>query len=382
MLPRDTLALAFGFTILNDPGARAVPAKLPAYEEEHGVAKHASKQWVAALAAALVCASPIGGADAADLTVAAFGGVWEQSLRKCTIDPWERKTGKKVDVVLGAPVQWMNQIVASPQKPPLDIVYLPTENALDAIGRGIVDPLPTDKVSNISLLEPQFQTIGNGLGVVHNYGAMGLLYNPQTVKTPPKTWKEFVDGTIAGKWKATMPAINYPSAGLTISVWRFADMYGGNVDNIQPGIDIVKKMRASGNMGFWSDPNQVLNSMKSGDIDIAMYWDGRAWSFIDDGNKEFKYYNPEDGAVAAMTWIQKIKNGSDLAYDYINFALSTEAQSCFGSAIRYGVGNAKASFDPMVQHQITKFKELIFPPFKDIPSRQARWVETWNKEIR
>jgi putative spermidine/putrescine transport system substrate-binding protein len=301
--------------------SRGLGRAVPTNTEEHGMRKHASQRWAAALAGALGWVSLASGAGANDLTVGAFGGVWETSLRKCTIDPWEKKTGKKVNVVLGAPVQWMNQIVASPQKPPFDILYLPTENALDAIERGIVDPLPKDKVPNISLLEPQFQTIGNGLGVVHNYGAMGLLYNPQTVKTPPKTWKEFVDGTIAGKWKTTMPAINYPSAGLTVSIWRFADMYGGNIDNIPAGIDVVKKMRASGNISFWSDPNQVLNSLKSGDIDMAMYWDGRAWSFIDDGNKEFKYYNPEDGAVAAMTWIQKIKNGSDLALDYINFRL-------------------------------------------------------------
>lgn len=344
--------------------------------------KGASLRLIAGLLGVAATAALGGGAGAADLTVGAFGGVWEASLRKCTIEPWTKKTGKTVDVVLGAPVQWLNQIAASPQKPPFDLIYLPTENALDAIGRGVVEKVAVDKAPNIALLEPQFQTIGDGLGVVHNYGAMGLLYNKQTVKDPPKTWKEFVDGTLAGKWKATMPNINYPSAGLTISIWRFADMYGGNVDNIQPGLDIVKKMRASGNMALWSDPNQVLNALKGGDVDVAMYWDGRAWSFIDDGNKEFGYYNPDPGAVAAMTWIQKVRNGSPLAEDYMNFALSTEAQSCFGSAIRYGVGNAKATFDPKVQDQITKFKELVFPPFKDIPSRQGKWVESWNKEIR
>ncbi|MDB5511854.1 MAG: hypothetical protein JWR08_1337 [Enterovirga sp.] len=323
-----------------------------------------------------------GAAGAADLTVGAFGGVWEQSLRKCVIAPFEAKSGKKVDVVLGAPVQWLNQISARSAKPPMDVIYLPTENALDAIGRGLVDKFSADKVPNMADLDPQFAAIGDGYGTVHNYGAMGIIFNKSTVKDPPKTWKEFVDGTIAGKWKATMPNINYPSGGLTISVWQFAEMNGGSIDNVQPGLDLVKKMRGSGNLSFWSDPNQVLNGLKSGDVDMALYWDGRAWSFIDDGNKEFDYYNPKPGAVVAMTWIQKVKNGSDLAYDFINTALSKEAQSCFGSAIRYGVASSKATFGPAVEHQITKIKELVFPPFKEIPSRQAKWVEMWNKEIR
>jgi putative spermidine/putrescine transport system substrate-binding protein len=325
-----------------------------------------------------------GAASAADLTVAAFGGVWEKSLRDCTIAPFEKKTGKKVDVVLGAPVQWMNQIQASSAKPPMDVIFLPTENAIDAIQRGIIEKMTPEKVPNMSLLAPRFAEIGNGLGVVHNYGAMGLIYNKATVKEKdlPKTWSDFYAGTLAGKWKATMPAINYPSAGLTISIWQMATLHGGNIDNVQPAFDAIKKLRASGNMGLWSDPNAVLNGLKSGEVDVAMYWDGRAWSFIDDGNKEFGYYNPQPGAVAAMTWIQKVKNSSDLSWEFMNQALSTESQSCFGSAIRYGVANTKATFDPKVAHEITKIDELVFPPFNEIPSRQAKWVETWNKEIR
>ena len=342
--------------------------------------------WLRGLAvtAAFVTAAFAGAGptSAADLTVGAFGGVWEQSLRKCVIDPWQKKTGKTVDVTLGAPVQWLNQIAASPGKPPLDVVYNPTETSMDAISRGLVDRFTLEKVPNMAELVPEFARIGDGYGTVHNFGAMGIIYNTATVKDPPKTWKEFVEGTIAGKWKATMPGINYPSGGLTISVWQFADMYGGGVDNIQPGLDMIKKMRASSNLSFWSDPNQVLNGLKSGDIDLALYWDGRAWSFIDDGNKEFGYYNPKPGAVVAMTWIQKVKNGSDLSWDFINSALSKEAQSCFGSAIRYGVANSKAVFDPKVEHEITKFGEIILPPFKDVPSRQGKWVESWNKEIR
>lgn len=321
------------------------------------------------------------GARAADLTVGAFGGVWEQSLRRCVIEPFQKSTGKTVDVVLGAPVQWLNQIAASPGRPPLDIIYNPTETSYDAIQRNLVEKIPEGRVPNVAQLVPRFAEIGNGYGVVHNYGAMGLIYNKETVKNPPRDWKEFVEGTVAGKWRAAIPNINYPSGGLTISVWRFADLYGGGIDNIRPGLEQVRRMRASGNLSFWSDPNQVLAALKSGDADIAMYWDGRAWSFIDDGNSEFGYYNPAPGAVVAMTWIQKVRNGSDLAWDFMNMALSREAQSCFGSAIRYGVARADATFDPKVAHQITRFDELIFPPFQDIPSRQSAWIETWNKEI-
>lgn len=321
-------------------------------------------------------------ARAADLVVGAFGGVWEQSLRKCVIDPWHAKTGKTVDVVLGSSVQIMNQVAATKGKPPVDLIYNATETSYEAIKRGLVDKFTPENVPNLKEIAPEFAKLTEGgYGSVHNYGAMGLIYNTQTVKDPPKTWKDFVAGVIAGKYKATMPSVNYPSGGLTVSVWWFAKQFGGDVNNIQPGLDQIKKMRDSGNLSFWSDPNSVLNSLRSGDVDIALYWDGRAWSFIDDGNKQFKYYSPKPGVVVAMTWLQKFKGSSDLGYSFANYALSKEAQSCFGSAIRYGIANTEAKFDPKVAHEITPRSEIVFPPYKEVNDNTSKWLEAWNKQI-
>ena len=320
-------------------------------------------------------------ADAADLTLGAFGGVWEQSLRQCIIAPFTKETGKTVDVVIGAPTQWLNQIAASPSKPPLDLVYVPSETAYEAISRGLVDRFTKENVPNAFDLVPRLQEMSDGFGVPHNYGAMGIIYNTQTVKDPPKTWKDFVDGTMGGKWHASMPNVNYPSAGFTVSIWWFAKQYGGDVNNIQPGLDVVKKMEKSGNLSFWTDPNAVLNGLKSGDIDMALYWDGRAYSFIDDGNKEFKYYSPEPGVIVAVTWIQKIKNTTPLGFQFANFALAPQQQSCFGSAIRYGIANKDAKFDPKIAHEITPTDILVVPPYKEIMGKQGDWIEAWNKQI-
>jgi putative spermidine/putrescine transport system substrate-binding protein len=332
------------------------------------------------VAAAALCGS-LGAAKAADLTVGAFGGIWEQSLRKCAIAPFEKATGKTVEVTLGSPIQWLNQIAASPAKPPLDVLFNPTDTGHDAITRGLVDPMTVEKVPNLADMVPSFVQAGEGHGVIHNYGAMGILYNKDAVKDPPKTWKEFYEGTLAGKWKASMPNINYTSAGMTVSVIQLATIYGGNIDNVQPAFDTLKKLVKSGNMTFWVDPNQVLNALNGGDIDIATYWDGRAWNFIKDGHPDFAFALLEPGNVAAPVLLQKVKNSPDLAWQFINSTLSPEVQSCFGSAIGYGIGNTKAKHDPSVVDQITPFSKIILPPAADIPSRQAKWVEEWNKQV-
>lgn len=338
--------------------------------------------WLAAVVGATGAMGAFtGAAKAQDLVVGAFGGVWETSLRECVVAPFEKKTGKKVAITLGAPVQWLNQIAANPSKPPLDAVYLPTDTAFDAIDRGLVEKFGPEKVPNVKELGSRFVEIGEGHGVINNYGAMGVIYNKQTITEPPKSWKEFVEGVAAGKWRTSIPSINYAAGGAATTVWMFTHFSGGTVDDITPGLATIKRMMASGKLSFWTDPNQVLNQLKGGDIDMAMYWDGRAWAFIDGGNSEFNYYNPEPGAVAAMTWIQKVKGGSDLAWEFINTTLDAKVQSCFGSRLRYGTSNPNAVFDENVRHQVTKISELIFPPFREIPPRLAKWVERWNKEI-
>ncbi len=342
---------------------------------------HKVRAWWLAVTAASGLLGGMQQGRAADLTVGAFGGIWEQSLRKCMIEPFEKQTGKTVDVVLGAPTQWLNQIAASPDKPPLDIVYNPTETAYEAISRGLVDKFTPENVPNAFDQAPKFLEMSGGYGAVHNYGAMGIIYNSTTVKDPPKTWKDFVAGTIAGKWKASMPSVNYPSGGFTVSIWSFAKEYGGSVDNIEPGLKKVSEMSKSGNLSFWNDPNSVLNGLKSGDIDMALYWDGRAYAFIDDGNSDFKYISPEPGVVVAFTWIQKIKNSTPLGYQFANFSLSAAAQSCFGSAVRYGVANKDAVIDPKVAHEITNPAILIIPPYKQVMGKQGAWIEAWNKQI-
>ena len=331
----------------------------------------------ACLAGLLAAARP---AAAADLTVGAFGGVWEQSLRRCIVEPFEKQTGKTVSVVLGAPAQWLNQVAASPTNPPLDVIYNPADTAFEAIDRHLLTQFTRASVPNAFDLQPKFMGSGDNYGAPHNYGGMGLIYNTQTVKNPPKDWKAFVEGTVRGDWRASAPGINYPSGGFN-ALWLFSKLYGGGVDDIKPGIAQFKRMEKSGNLAFWNDPNTVLNSLKSGDIDIAMYWDGRAYSFIDGGNKGFAYYSPEPGVMVGITWIQVVKNAPPLALEYANFSLAPAAQSCFGSAIRYGVANKDATFDPSIKGEITPAAALLVPPSQEIVPKEGAWLETWDEQI-
>jgi putative spermidine/putrescine transport system substrate-binding protein len=337
-----------------------------------------SRARLAVAAATFILAA--GSSQAADLVVTAYGGIWEQAFRSCYVAEFEKKTGKKVDVVLGGPVQWLNQVSANPSRPPIDVIVNTVDGAADAIKRGVVDSMDASKVPNLKDVDPKFIEAGRGQGTILNYGAMGIAYNQKTVKNPPKDWKEFVDRTVKGEWKASIPGSGYPFTPLT-TTWLFAHVYGGGVDNIDPGLAQIKRMRDSGNLMFWNDVNEFLNQIKQGEVDIGMYWDGRTWAFHDDGNPDILYVNPKPGAVVNPTLVQKVKNGSELAWDFINVLLTPEPQRCFADRLQYGMSNTKVTYSPKIQPRITKLDEILWPPFEQMPPKMATFVEQWNKQI-
>lgn len=319
-------------------------------------------------------------AQAADLVAGSNGGIWEQATRECFVKPFEQRTGKTVAIVLGTPAQWTNQIVANPQSPPIDVILSSVDGVIETIRRGIVDPMTPAQVPALNDMDPRQVKLGSGYGAVMAFSSLGIAYNKDVVKNPPQNWKEFVDRTIAGEWKAAIPSTRQGSTPSAV-IWMLANLYGGGVDNIDPGFDAIKRMKASGNMRIWNDMNEFLSLMKTGEIDIGMYWEGRTWAFHDDGNPEVLFIRPKPGVVVNSAVIQKVKNGKELAWEFINEVLSPAGQSCFSEKMQYGVANTKAVIPAHTAERLTKPEEIIWPPYAEISPKVREWVERWNKEI-
>ncbi|WP_459615082.1 extracellular solute-binding protein [Bordetella sp. 2513F-2] len=332
------------------------------------------------LVASLVLATTSLGASAADLTVTAYGGVWEKVYRECFVQPFEAKTGKKVDVILGSPMQWVNQISANPSKPPIDVIVGLADTGLILSQRGLVEPISAKEIPNLEHLKPHMVDYGNGYGFPIAYGNFGLMYSKSRVKNPPTSWQEFVEGTVKGDWQAALPGISYVGTVQGL-IGLFANLYGGNLENVQPGLDQVKRMSDSGNVIFYSEPNSPLVAMKSGDIDIAMYFDGRAWAEHDANNPDIAYLDPKPGAVSFPTMVQKVKNGSPLGFDFMNVIASDEGQTCFANKMGYSASSKNVKYEDRVKPRVASDDTSLWLPFPEIARNTPSWVELWNKQI-
>jgi putative spermidine/putrescine transport system substrate-binding protein len=318
--------------------------------------------------------------NAADLTVPAFGGTWEQAYRKCFVQPFEQATGKSVAVVLGNPNQWINQVAAGRAKPPLDVIVGSIENIKQAQAKDLVDPVGPDNVPNVKDYQPKLLALGSGAAIPLSNGLLGLMYNKAKVPNPPKTWKEFTDGVIAGKWKAMIPGISYVATPAGV-IAMFTLSHGGELSNVQPTLDLIKKMKDSGNVKFFSDINAPLAALRSGQADMAMYFDGRAWAEHDANNKDIAYLNPEPGAVPFPSMVMKVKGGSPLALEFMNTIASVEGQTCFANTMQYAVANTKVTYGDQLASRVASEEDTMWLNFDDVLKYTPEWIEMWNKQI-
>lgn len=317
-------------------------------------------------------------AQSDSITVTAFGGIWESTIRAVMVADFEKRTGKKANVQIGGPQQWMAQIESNRTKPPIDVLMNSVDLALVAGRNGMVEKLSVEKVPNLVDVPQKFIDVAEGYGVLFTYGAWGLAYH-ERLKNPPKSFAEFVDGTIKGKWRAALPNAGYTGTP-QILIWSLADVLGGSVDNVDPAFDAIKKMKS--NSVFWTGISDPLTLMESGEADIAIYVDGRAWAHYDSGAKWIRYINPTEGGVMQPSIAQKVKNGSDAAWEYINSLLSPVPQAEVAKRLNYGVSNAKVPYDDTLKTRITPWEQTRWPPFEKLGNLQAGWLERWNREIR
>lgn len=166
------------------------------------------------------------------------------------------------------------------------------------------------------------------------------------------------------------------------SVWLFAHLYADdNLDDITPALEKIKEMKDSGNLIFWNNVNEFLSQIKSGDVDIGMYWDGRSWAFHDEGNPNIDYINPKPGAPIASNFIQKTKGSPDLAWKLIDISLQSGPQGCWGSDLQYAMSNVNVKYTDQVAKRISPIDEILIPPYAEINNHSAQWTDQWNRMI-
>lgn len=320
----------------------------------------------------------VGQAQSGGIVSTVFGGVYEREYRKAIVDPFEKKTGAKVLLKLGAPSEWLTNSLINRRRPEIDLMLLPYPDSIKAVEEDLGLELSVKDIPNIADLYPIWYDQYKRQAVGLDYVSYGIGYRTDLVTKAPASWKDIWDPAYAGK--LVVPDI--ASAG----VWEFlvvaAKLNGGSEENIEPAFKAIKALKPNVRK-FYKSTVESAQLLESGEAAICMMTtDIRTYGLADAG-KPVKFVVPEEGAMVGMVSYHVAKNtpNKELCFKFIDFALSKEAQEGFCNGVSAGPTVKSARLSGLPAERVPPLEKLLLFDWKKVVPQMSALSERWNREI-
>lgn len=287
---------------------------------------------LAAASAAAVLAGT--GAQAADsITVASWGGSYQDAQRKAMFDPTAEELGITInEATLSSLADVRVQVRSGAVE--WDVVDLGATDCAIGSKEGLFEPLDFDVINADGIDDKMVND--HWVGVI--YYSTVPAWNTKTVEKPPQNWADFwnVEDFPGLRSMRNRPQVMLEMALLADGVTA-DDLYPLDVDRAFKKIEEIKPHIAT----WWESGAQSVQLAKDGEVDMIAAWDGRLDSAMKDGAAIDFTYN-EGFLNADCLAVPKGAPNKDLAMKAIARFVSPEQQANITKHIAYGPVNTKA----------------------------------------
>jgi putative spermidine/putrescine transport system substrate-binding protein len=334
-------------------------------------------------AAAMVLSLSAASADEPTLYVGAYGGSFEQMLRKDVIPAFSQANGgAKVVVVPGDSTTTLAKLQAQKGKAGMDVAFLDDGPMYQAIQLGFCGKLADAPVYKDLYDIARFKS-DNAVAV--GLIATGIAYNTRLFKAkgwaPPTSWKDLSDPKYKGRM--VMPSIKntYGLHALLVE----AQINGGSDTNIDPGFKVMEKSIAPNVLSFDPSPGKIAELFQDDEIALAVWGNGRVQALRQQGIPvEFVY--PKEGAVALGMGVCVVDKSANeaLAQKFVQYVLSPPVQAILADSQGVAPANRKTQLPPEVAARVPGpdvIGKLIRVDWDVVNPKRADWTQRWNREI-
>jgi putative spermidine/putrescine transport system substrate-binding protein len=334
----------------------------------------------AALAAAFAFAAVPAQAQT-KLTVAAYGGSYEEMMRKEIIPAFEKKTGAKLEYVAGNSTDNIARMQAQRANQEIDVAIVDDGPMYQTVALGLCADL---KGVNFADLYP-VADMKTGKSVTIGVVATGLMYNKKYFAdnklAPPASWNDLKDARYKGK--LVIPPLNN-TYGLQ-TVIMYARLNGGGEKNIDPGFKVMKTEVGPNVLAYEPQPGKMTELFQSGQAVIAVWGSGRVKAFQDTGfPAEFVYPNEGAMALGISACAVAKPNASPLAQEFIAFLLQPDTQVVLAKGSGAGPVNKKAVLPADLQRGLPYGEavgKLLTVDWDTVNANRTAWNNRWTREI-
>lgn len=320
-----------------------------------------------------------------EVVLAGYGGTLEQFTRSELIPAFEKQTGIKVTLVVGTALSNYSKVLASRNRPEIDL-YWSNELTHEAGKQlGLYDKLDTTVVTNLADVLPIARD-PDGIGVASYVIATGLQFNSKALADAgipaPTSWNDLWDPRLKGRVALYSFGVAY-SQDLLALLTRLG---GGTEKDIRPGLDRVKQLKTIGNLAAFASSPAELDSMLI---------QGQAWVTVNGSPRGFilkqrgapiDFAFPKEGAGFFTNYFNVVKNAPHpkAAQLLVNFLISPEAQRTIATGVVATPINRKTEVPPELKDQVPlgeTLERMIRIDRKEMNRQLDQWADLWNREI-
>jgi len=313
--------------------------------------------------------------------MAVYGGTFEEGWKKAIITPFETANPNiKIRTTQGLTFQNLATMRAQKDDVKVDVLLMDEVAAEQAMAEGLVEPLSVEKVPHLADLYPTFRVPGDPFAKFMFASAV-VAYDSNQIKEPPTSYKDFWKP----EYKGRIAINNLDSTVGLIFFVTINEIYGGTLDNVEPGFEAMKKLKGSV-VTFPTQHAQLAQLLNNGDVAMAPWVSDRVIGQEKAGSS-MRLTIPADGGIVneAVMVVAKGSKHKDAAFKYIDYALSPEGQAANAKYTFISPVSSKAVLDEETAKTVPNgpdvMKTVHRPDWKKISANSPKWLERWNREI-
>jgi len=327
---------------------------------------------VAAMAAAIIVSAPAMAQDK-KITLLIWSSTWN-GLIKPLAAQFTKDTGIEVDIeVEASSMEGMVKVQAMRGKPTADVWFTAQGVAERAASDpGLLAPMPIDKLSNWKDIIPGGSSPTFAAAY---YYPFGIVYRPDLVPGGKiSSWEELWGPAFENK--LALPAPSFFSGRMILVSALLA---GGSIDNVDPGIEKLKKIKKNAAFWFTSDP-QARKALAQGEVSVMVTSSSTVKTLADQG-VVVKMVSPKPAPII-FEGVTILKGGKEeLAAQFVNYVISQQWQKTITEVWNMGPVNKNVPPAGKFADVLPKDGDAVTFNETQINERLAGWTEKFTQAI-
>jgi putative spermidine/putrescine transport system substrate-binding protein len=274
----------------------------------------------------------------------------------------------------------LNKIMAQKNNPEIDVALMTDIFAALGNEKGLFEKIDSKVATNVNNLY-DFAKNSDGFGPSYSLVRYGIIYDANTVKEAPKSYKDLFNG----KYNKQISLPDMASTAGPYLLAALAEKSGGSATNVDPGFEILKANKDNVKQWYLAS-SDVQKAFTTGEIGVSVFMDMNMPALKKAG-LNVKWVDPEEGDFSAAATVNVIKNAKNpqLAQLFVNYLLSDEVQSQIADKLNEAPTNKNAKMSDEKKEYLAYGEKAMSSlkkfDWKYINANKAAWIEKFQKEV-